>query len=632
MGNVAPIFTSTPPATATEGVEYSWTAVTYDPAGAADPPVYQLGVGPAGMAVDAGGVVTWTPTFAQALLGATSAVLGVDDGDGGTASHGWGITISWVDDDADGMADSWEEDNGLDPGDASDAPLDNDGDGLSNLEEFELGTDPNAFGGPSAPVPLSPIAGEETPDPSPVLLVGNAVDPDGDPVTLEWELYADAALTSLLTGDGGLAQDASGETGWQTDVLLAEGGTYYWRARGSDPFASGPWSAVESFVLNAENSPPTAPVPASPLDGELVGSLTPLLQWAPSVDVDGDALTYEAELFADEALTLPVVSVAGLGDDTGFVEWVVSPPLSEDVWYFSRARAIDEHGLASDWSDVVGFLPTADDGGPVGIAIIAPEDGSEVHTPSPLVIAGGAADPEGQPLTYRIEVGTDPSFVEVDGADVLAGAGEAPWDLSDDGVTLPENTWAHARARATDGVLWTEWASATFFVNEVNEAPTAPTLLTPEADAQVTDQPVQLSLTWSSDPDEDGISYDVMVAADEALTDPAVLTEDLPGGNTLLDGPGEVTVPAGDTLEPGAWFFSARAVDEHGLASEWAPAHRFEVLDGGGVGDDDDAADDDDDQPLPECGCAATPSPGAGLAWLLVGVGLAVRRRRIGNL
>ena len=47
------------------------------------------------------------------------------------------------DSDNDGMPDTYEIDNGLDPFDGSDAAGDNDEDGYSNLEEFEKGTDPN---------------------------------------------------------------------------------------------------------------------------------------------------------------------------------------------------------------------------------------------------------------------------------------------------------------------------------------------------------------------------------------------------------------------------------------------------------------------------------------------------------
>ncbi len=53
------------------------------------------------------------------------------------------ITIDMRDDDGDQMADRWEEAQGLNPLDASDANEDDDSDGYSNLLEYQQGTKPN---------------------------------------------------------------------------------------------------------------------------------------------------------------------------------------------------------------------------------------------------------------------------------------------------------------------------------------------------------------------------------------------------------------------------------------------------------------------------------------------------------
>ncbi len=56
-----------------------------------------------------------------------------------------------TDDDNDGMPDTWETENDLDPLNAADASQDADGDGLTNLEEYYQGTDPNVSGAEGFP-------------------------------------------------------------------------------------------------------------------------------------------------------------------------------------------------------------------------------------------------------------------------------------------------------------------------------------------------------------------------------------------------------------------------------------------------------------------------------------------------
>ncbi len=71
-----------------------------------------------------------------------SGLMGV-----GADLYSWSFSTfaeDMADTDGDGMPDGWEDENGLDPYDASDAAGDKDGDGISNVMEYSEGTDPGA--------------------------------------------------------------------------------------------------------------------------------------------------------------------------------------------------------------------------------------------------------------------------------------------------------------------------------------------------------------------------------------------------------------------------------------------------------------------------------------------------------
>jgi len=76
-------------------------------------------------------------------VGETVVTFSVSDAAGNTATDTSSVTLVVLDTDNDGLPDFYEEQNGLDPNDASDASADADGDGISNLDEYLDGTDPN---------------------------------------------------------------------------------------------------------------------------------------------------------------------------------------------------------------------------------------------------------------------------------------------------------------------------------------------------------------------------------------------------------------------------------------------------------------------------------------------------------
>jgi large repetitive protein len=102
----------------------------------------------------------------------------------------------------------------------------------------------------------------------------NGTDPESDPLTYTFELYADAGLTTLVASASNIPQ-APTITSWPVPVTLMDNTHYYWRAKASDPYETGPWMPPTTFFVNLVNEPPTAPTLANPPDGSQVASRSP---------------------------------------------------------------------------------------------------------------------------------------------------------------------------------------------------------------------------------------------------------------------------------------------------------------------------------------------------------------------
>jgi RHS repeat-associated protein len=85
----APVITSTPPLQAVVAVPYQYRVHAQDAAG--NPFTFTLDTGPAGMAIDATGLLTYTPTAAQA--GTQHVHLTVDNGHGGQAIQQFDLNV-----------------------------------------------------------------------------------------------------------------------------------------------------------------------------------------------------------------------------------------------------------------------------------------------------------------------------------------------------------------------------------------------------------------------------------------------------------------------------------------------------------------------------------------------------------
>lgn len=527
------------------------------------------------------------------VLPEESALYPADDDDSATAS----AIVARDDTDGDGMTDSWENQNGYDPNDPTDATVDDDGDGRSALQEFTDETDPHQYDGPDSPFPTAPTDGSTVTVDQPDLTFLNATSPVGDPLTYSVEVYSDAALSTLLTSTSALAEEA-GSTTWTVDVPLTEDAPAYWRVAASDPYVMGEWSSAVSFVVDALGAPPTVPVPVAPLTGEAVPAGAVTLRWADSVSADGLDLEYRVTL-TDAAGAVEIDSGVVADTVASEEEWTVTQALASGVEYSWTVEAFDPAGRGSGASEaqVFGYDVTNDP--PSAPAFVSPVDGAAVVELSPEVELDAGVDPEGGPVGHTLELSRDPNFAPVAWT-VTADSSAEPqvvFDLAAEAVVLDEDISWYLRARATDlNGAEGPWAEIAVFVRGANGAPATPELGEPISD-RVTDQLATFVVSPAEDPEGDAVRYELIVATDAGLGDVVDSGE--------IDGlEWQNTVPLA-----GGYWWSARAVDAEGAASAWAEPTWFVAID-------------------PTWGCATAPGRASGWMILALLLGIRLRRRR----
>ena len=190
---------------------------------------------------------------------------------------------------------------------------------------------------PTAPVLDNPSAGAGVNSATPTLAVRNATDLDGDPLTYSFEVYADAALTSLVAQSDALSE-TSPATAWTLPIALTENQTYFWRARASDGSLSSDWMPAAAFMVNVANDAPGAPQLAAPADGTTVATLTPLLAVVNALDPDSDTLTYDVEVYSNGVLS---AAIGGVAEGAGTTSVALANALSDDSTFTWRVRAHD---------------------------------------------------------------------------------------------------------------------------------------------------------------------------------------------------------------------------------------------------------------------------------------------------
>lgn len=426
---------------------------------------------------------------------------------------------------------------------------------------------------PSVPRLQSPTGGTLVSSVTPTLVVVNALDPEEDPLTYDFEVYEDLSLTTLFAAIATLREGES-ETAWVVSPRLSDDKKFYWRARARDGSGAGSWSLPESFRVNVMNVAPSPPALDSPADGSQVRS-APLLTVSNAGDPDGDALTYRFELYSDEMLRTLVAASDEVPEADALTSWQVPVApiiLEENALYYWRARARDPELEGS-------FMPTArfrftEQNEPPGPPIpVAPPDGAESDTKTPILVVANAKDPEADVLRYLFEVATSPSFQSgvVTSPPQDEGTGETSWPVTPD---LTENVTYYWRAFATDGSLVSLPSDVrSFRVNAVHDPPTVPAPLAPPDGGQVPSTLVQLVVQNAVSPDGFALRYHFAIASDAAFQ--TIVAEDEAVAEGNLTTAWDVPVP----LSPGeTYFWKVRAIDEGDVAGDFSASFQFEVI------------------------------------------------------
>ncbi|MEH0019206.1 MAG: chitobiase/beta-hexosaminidase C-terminal domain-containing protein [Desulfobacter sp.] len=531
---------------------------------------------------DGTGIFDWTPAPGQ--KGGYDITFSASDGSLFADQRVRIMVFDRDDTDMDGMTDQWERDHFQDL--ARDGSGDYDHDGVTDLQEFIDQTNPVLDeSAPTVPDPLYPHPNIPVTEQAPELVIENSSDTQGDAIDYAFEIYKDAGMTQQVAAQARVAQafeirpdtiytwladtgqtqvpQSQSTTSWSVPVTLDDNTRYYWRVRSSDPEGSSLW-AYHDFFVNRANDPPDAFDVSWPGPDTGVDTLTPALVAMNTRDIDLDPVTYTFEIYEDDTMTVPVAASAPIAQGAGSTTaWQVPAPLNNQTVYFWRVKAGDGRG-ATTATPLRSFYIDTDNQAPGSPTPLSPIASGEIETPDALLTVQNASDGDGDPLEYTFEVDTTPAFDSPEkqvSPPVPEGIGTTAWQI----FGLRENTSYYWRVKAGDGSAESPWAQTSFFVNQINDAPSQPTVKNPGNEAWTDTRTPVLSLHPADDPDADTLEYQFELYTTPGLTR-FVYQETLASPDW--------TVPL--SLTNNTWYFwRARALDQHGVPGPWTAVSSF---------------------------------------------------------
>ncbi len=315
---------------------------------------------------------------------------------------------------------------------------------------------------------------------------------------------------------------------------------------------------------------PSAPSLSVPAHGDDVETYTPILIVNNASDPNNDNLTYEFELYADSGLTNLIAAADTISEGQNITSWQVPANLQENAVYYWRAKAYDEL-LYGEWMLPASFRVNVVNDPPTTPTLSSPADNSEVDTLTPILTVNNASDPDSSNLTYNFELSLDRDFSQIIASQIgiFESVGTTSWQVP---VTLNENTTYYWRAQADDWLIEGPWMTpAKFFVNTANDAPTAPSVIIPSNNSEITTPYADITVSNSIDPDSADLVY--IFEIDTSMT---FDSSNLIRSGNIPQGQG-ATIGHREGLTDNTYYY-VRAKATDGLAeSPWSEVVRFFV-------------------------------------------------------
>jgi hypothetical protein len=240
-----------------------------------------------------------------------------------------------------------------------------------------------------------------------------------------------------------------------------------------------------------------------------------------------------------------------------------------DSWELQHFGTLGRHGFGDfdgdGHSDLDEFLDGKDpaaSNAPGAPEIVSPEYGAETAVLAPELVVTNSPDPDGDAVFYDFELYADAAMqVLVAGqSDIPEARQRTAWAISRE---LNDNAWHFWRVRATDGLGFSQWVYGSFFVNTANDPPGAMQISSPGDRTEVDTLTPNLSVTNSTDLDEDELTYGYEVYGDSGMTSLIASAAGLARGAN-----GSTSWTVQPPLSDNAWYYwRAVAADEHGAST-----------------------------------------------------------------